>query len=1087
MDKSRIQSTDFAYANTKQESWLAKPSLYRHSNLFQIRAPLLPIESYLALSASASPGQTAPASESFDSHGLTPLFRNVHVQQAIAFSSLALFEADKKRTDNAKKNEATFSKSLRYLIRMSTRPTPFGLFSGVALGAWGLRSDLGLSMQSPRRRIRPDMGWLLSLVLDLEQRPEILRHLRLQSNSTAFIKGGYVFLVDKASAGEATSCVPLSFKATRLMEEAMVAARQPVFYEDLLTQLLSISPGVARASIELLIADLLKDTLLISDLRPPLTISSPVQHVLERLADVPSATKITKELTDLLRDMEGWARSSGEDSVTVYQALVAKAKSVSGFNSDNVFQVDSTVELSGHHIIQSVGEEAARAAEILLRLCPLQEGFPHIREYRRAFEGYYGQNREVPLLELLHSDLGLGPPLAYTGGQSVTPMESEPAKCKARTQTLVDLACDAMREGCLIVELDDYLLKRLETWSPSSATAPYSLDICFSVAAASTADVDSGKFKIVLGPNYGAMSAGRTLGRFADLFVPQAGQFLRECAEKEECLAPEKLWAELVYLPRDFRLANVAIRPCIREHETIFGLTAGVMQSRVVPIDELVVGMRQGCLYVRWPAVDKELVICAGHMLNNANAPQVCRFLAEITQDGQPRLARFSWGPAETFPILPRVVAGRIVVRPARWRIDKPISVKELACPNTKAFQQAFARWRKKWRVPRYVYLSGGDNRLLLDLSDDRQAEELRKDLRRLCEFDSVVLEEVFPTFQQSWVRGPGGHFMVELVASLIRRESQTQGLQHPNPPQRVRSLGRAGSSIPSVTRLRPPGSEWLYLKLYSGKAFEDDLIAGPIRVFCGDALRSNLAKKWFFVRYSDPVTHIRLRFRGEPETLLKDLLPAVCSWASNLVSAGVCSHFAFDTYDREIERYGGLQGMEMAETIFGEDSRAVAELLNLIQRDSMSDLDRLEVAVISVDDFMASFGMDEKERLLWYREQVESRRAASTEYRAKKVTLRQMLCGYFPRTPEPTGGSLLGILTERHAQVIQIARTLSHLDSEGELSKPLRVICRSFVHLHLNRLMGSNRVAEQTVLSLLWRVRQGLDSAPNASSAGQV
>ena len=132
--------------------------------------------------------------------------------------------------------------------------------------------------------------------------------------------------------------------------------------------------------------------------------------------------------------------------------------------------------------------------------------------------------------------------------------------------------------------------------------------------------------------------------------------------------------------------------------------------------------------------------------------------------------------------------------------------------------------------------------------------------------------------------------------------------------------------------RLRPPGSEWLFVKLYYENTFEEDLIAYPLRTFAEEALASALAEEWFFIRYSDPGLHIRLRFRGEPERLIGQLLPRLCTWATGLMAEGFCQRFVFDTYDREMERYGGPAGTQLAESIFAADSRTVSELIYLIQ-----------------------------------------------------------------------------------------------------------------------------------------------------------
>ena len=113
------------------------------------------------------------------------------------------------------------------------------------------------------------------------------------------------------------------------------------------------------------------------------------------------------------------------------------------------------------------------------------------------------------------------------------------------------------------------------------------------VAARSAAAIDDGAFTVVVGPNLGAMAAGRNLGRFADLLGPEGPRALERIAAAEAAHTPDHVWAELVYLPASFRSANVVIRPPVRSHELPLGVTAGVTVSGVVPLDDLVVGVDQ--------------------------------------------------------------------------------------------------------------------------------------------------------------------------------------------------------------------------------------------------------------------------------------------------------------------------------------------------------------------------------------------------------------------------------------------------------------------------------------------------------------
>ena len=126
---------------------------------------------------------------------------------------------------------------------------------------------------------------------------------------------------------------------------------------------------------------------------------------------------------------------------------------------------------------------------------------------------------------------------------------------------------------------------------------------------------------------------------------------------------------------------------------------------------------------------------------------------------------------------------------------------------------------------------------------------------------------------------------------------------------------------------LRPPGSDWLFVKLYCPPDSETELLSGPVRAFARDVAGEGFAD-WFFIRYSDPRRHIRLRFRGEPARLLADLLPRVTAWATDLIRSGVCERFSIDTYDRELDRFGGSHGLAAAEDFFCADSAAVGDLL---------------------------------------------------------------------------------------------------------------------------------------------------------------
>jgi lantibiotic biosynthesis protein len=155
----------------------------------------------------------------------------------LAVGSPSLYEALNRADRSGKHDPDTAAKLLRYLIRMSTRPTPYGLFAGVALAAWGPRTDLALAPGRPRTRTRPDMAWLLGLVFELENRPEVRTYLCYIANAAALERAGRVFLSEAAPTEDGAGSGPVSVRASNVVRRALAMARTPVSHEHLLAEL----------------------------------------------------------------------------------------------------------------------------------------------------------------------------------------------------------------------------------------------------------------------------------------------------------------------------------------------------------------------------------------------------------------------------------------------------------------------------------------------------------------------------------------------------------------------------------------------------------------------------------------------------------------------------------------------------------------------------------------------------------------------------------------------------------------------------------------------------------------------------------
>ncbi len=623
-----------------------------------------------------------------------------------------------------------------------------------------------------------------------------------------------------------------------------------------------------------------------------------------------------------------------------------------------------------------------------------------------------------------------------------------------------------MRDGADELELTDDDVQCLTTWTPDPQRAPRSVELSAFVAAASAQAIDRGEYLLVVGPNLGAQAAGRGLARFADLLGPDAFDVLQAAAERNR--RDGVVDAELAYLPTRFRSANVTIRPSVHQFEIPVGVAPGVPADRVIPVHELAVFVADGRLRLWWTARQLEVSVWSGHMLNPNGAPPVCRFLHEIGQDGVTPLAPFDWGPAANLPVLPRVRVGRIVLRPGQWRRPRARLAAQLHAADAAEFPVELAQWRARWRVPRHVHLGVGDNRLLLDLESPQQTELLRAELCRERTAD-ITVQEALPGPHDAWLPGPDGRYASEVVIPLVRAAGADR-----LPDPTVRRPEPVSRAVAAHERLRAPGTDWLYVALYRPRPGEDDYIAGPLREIADGLVAAGDADGWFYVRYSDPDRHLRLRLHGDPAVLRNSALPALMSRAAGEIASGGVSRVVLSGYEREIERYGGIVGMRLAESVFMVDSQTTAQLLGHLGAPDAT-LDPTELAVLSADRLLSGLGLDDATRHDLYRGAAPPPVESGAAYRQRSRRLREVL-----GNPRPAGvpDAVLDLLDRRDTALASIAAALRRSAADGELTAAPATIARSYLHMHCNRL-GVDRRAERLVLGLLQRTRASLAIAP--------
>jgi thiopeptide-type bacteriocin biosynthesis protein len=421
--------------------------------------------------------------------------------------------------------------------------------------------------------------------------------------------------------------------------------------------------------------------------------------------------------------------------------------------------------------------------------------------------------------------------------------------------------------------------------------------------------------------------------------------------------------------------------------------------------------------------------------------------------------ALWSWDQLAGAPFLPRVRCGRLVLSRASWRVGAE-EIAPLARLAGAARYAAARRLRERHGMPRRVVLVDADNELPVDFDNALAVDTL---IELVKERERIELAELFPPPEALCAEGPEGRFVHELVIPFERRA----------PPQAPQSAVSGEVPRPgTVRRSFPPGSEWLYAKLYGGAAALDRALRDAVAPVVSEALAAGAADRWFYLRYADPEPHLRLRFRGEPGALLGRVLPALHAAVAPLLADGALWKLQLDTYEREVERYGGPGGIELAEGIFAADSRAALELVRRLAGDAGAEA-RWQVTLYGIDRLLADLLPTEDRRpvLARLRESFtrearggkDLRRRLDERLRSERRRLAALLAG------DGEAASLLtpalAVLERRSAELAPIVGELRESERRGRLTVPLREMAGSFVHLYVNRVVRSEPRAHELVL----------------------
>ncbi|MFB6454996.1 lantibiotic dehydratase [Chitinophaga sp. Hz27] len=1018
-----------------------------------------------------------PLTEQVNRIDFTTLLQDNAFLEALYLASPVLHDECIKWREGLITNKKDIDKLVRsvskYYLRMSSRCTPFGLFSGCAVVEWSKEgTSIVVSDKNIDRHTRLDMHYLCALAQRLAKLPGIKENLRYFPNNSIYSIGDELRYVEytykNGKRRHQISAVTGAETVTRVLRSATNGATM----KEMVGWLTDGEITTEEATV--FIEQLMEAQLLVNELEPAITgkeflfqIIAVLDNIDQQQESIQKILPVLRQIGTLLKELD---KTAG-NNVTLYRDIMQILDLLGvKYEENKLFQTDTVKLVSGKGVDESIQEKLTAGLEALNKLT-IAKPNEHLQSFTRRFYERY-EDKEMPLLEVLDIETGIG--YLDNGGGSIMPLirgmhSVEKTRDKnipwGKLETMLhNKLMDAYARKSNIVEFQDEDLAKLNAnWND----LPPSISVMFRL-------IDN-QDNVFIESVYGS-SAANLLGRFAHA-DERINEMVCDITNQEQAQDPDIVYAEIIHLPES-RAGNVLLHPVFRNYEIPYLAKSSLDKANQIDVQDLYVSVRNNKVILRSGRLNKRVIprLTTAHNFS-IDALPVYQFLGDLQlQDRRSQLV-FNWGNLQTqHRCLPRAIYKNTILHLARWSFTWS-EVKHLAELENESLSAAVKKFRDEWNLPQCMVLADGDNELLVDFESPSMLAVLLDTVKNRPVF---MLRE-FLNDQQLVTNGNGDAYVNQIVAVLKKTAPS-----HAN----ATTLKQKQSSeqIPEKFTL---GSEWLYYKLYCGLKSADKILEEAIKPLTEELQARGITDKWFFIRYTDPGFHIRLRFHLPDVQKTGDVINLVRTYLEPYQEDGYIWKMQTDTYARETDRYGA-NTISLAETFFYHDSKALLEMLYNTYGDEREEL-RWMWGMRSIEELLVVFKLSlaEKLALLDHLKDV-----FATEFNVDKTIKLQLNDRYRNNkkridlimnkelSPENDIYPLIEILNNKSQAIQPLAEEILMLKESGRLKVSLPDLLSSYIHMILNRIIPSNpRKHEMVIYDFLSRYYQSAIARQKATA----
>lgn len=605
---------------------------------------------------------------------------------------------------------------MKYAIRMSTRPTPFGEFASIGIGTF---SDKNHINSSTKRKLWVSLDALTEATLiERLTENEIVNNndtLIFALNGTIICKGEYIYYVHPSKNKKQ---IFTAIEYNNIIH-ALSKRKQKTYSYNTLDNIIFGNTNIEYDIRRSFIYQLIQSHIIIPYIRPEAMAKSCIERISVKSEESINAVSTIKDILSKIK--------SHKKIKDIETRLAELSECVMNNQrpANNLVQLVSYI-CNKQAINESISKKVLDSIDFFSKIAPHNKMSSNLLKFIRDFQNRYEQ-RSIPLLEVLNPEIGIGygnSTQAQTNDLLVD-IHSSPKTVlphfflNDQFEMLLNEKYNKSKNKP--IRLSDKDVEGMET---KINQMPASMSAVFSLIGDNN--------DIISELHFSGSSATCLLGRFT-LGDRRIHNIVKSIAQHEQNYYNQNgIVAEINLLP-NVSCGNVNYRSNFRKYRLC---STHSSSSYDIPLSNLVVSIENGYVKLKDIKSGKYIIPRLSSAHNNyAGTDSIYQFLGDIQNQNEIGGMFFSWGNLRRFyNHFPRVYYNDIIIGLEEWTANTTW-FKE----GSKLDCKKYLNWVKINNVPRYVKLIEGDNELLIDHNCEMTVKMLLNEIKRK---DKIILRE---------------------------------------------------------------------------------------------------------------------------------------------------------------------------------------------------------------------------------------------------------------------------------------------------------------------------------------------------------